>query len=64
MASHPHVGAMSVPISDSSRYGSGINGIDFDVAPEAATAIILGLAPGEIDEDGLASWIRDTLPTT
>src|SRR3977135_1642214 len=24
MASHPHVGAMSVPISDSSRYGSGI----------------------------------------
>jgi death-on-curing protein len=42
----------------------GLNSIDFDVAPEAATAIILGLAPGEIDEDGLASWIRDTLPTT
>jgi death-on-curing protein len=29
-----------------------------------ATAIILGLAPGEIDEDGLARWIRDNLPTT
>jgi death on curing protein len=40
----------------------GLNGIDFDVAPEAATAIILGLAAGEIDEDGLARWIEDNMP--
>jgi death-on-curing protein len=41
----------------------GLNGIDFDVAPEAATAIIPGLAAGEIDEDGLARWIEDNMPT-
>jgi death-on-curing protein len=41
----------------------GLNGIDFDAPPEAATAIILGLAAGEIDEDGLARWIEDNMPT-
>jgi death-on-curing protein len=40
----------------------GLNGIDFDVLPEAATAIIVGLAAGEIDEDGLVRWIRDNWP--
>ena len=40
----------------------GLNGIDFDVPPEAATVMILGLAAGEIDEDGLTRWIRDNLP--
>ena len=40
----------------------GLNGVDFDVPPEAATAIILGMAVGEIDEDGLARWIADNLP--
>ncbi len=40
----------------------GLNGIDFDVPPEAATAIIVGLAAGEIHEDGLARWIRDNWP--
>jgi death-on-curing protein len=40
----------------------GLNGIDFDVSPEAATAIILGMAAGEIGEDGLARWIADNLP--
>jgi death on curing protein len=40
----------------------GLNGIDFDVPPEAATAMLLGLAAGEIDEDGLAHWIEDNLP--
>jgi death-on-curing protein len=40
----------------------GLNGIDFDVPPEAATAIILGMAAGEIDEDGLTRWIADNLP--
>jgi death on curing protein len=40
----------------------GLNGIDFDVPPEAATAIILGMAAGEIDEDGLARWIGDNHP--
>jgi len=40
----------------------GLNGIDFDVPPEAATAIIVGLAAGEIHEDGLVRWIRDNWP--
>jgi death-on-curing protein len=42
----------------------GLNGIDFDVAPEAATAIVLGVAAGEIKEDGLARWIGDNIPDT
>jgi death-on-curing protein len=40
----------------------GLNEIDFDVPPEEATAIILGLAAGEIGEDSLARWIRDNWP--
>lgn len=40
----------------------GLNGIDFDVPPEEATAMILGLAAGEIGEEGLARWIRENLP--
>jgi death-on-curing protein len=40
----------------------GLNGIDFDVPPEAATAVIFGMAAGEIGEDGLARWITDNLP--
>jgi death-on-curing protein len=40
----------------------GLNGIDFDVLPEEATAIILGLAAGEIPEEGLARWIEDNMP--
>lgn len=40
----------------------GLNGVDFDVPPEQATAMMLGLAAGEISEDGLAEWIRDNLP--
>jgi len=40
----------------------GLNEIEFDVAPENATAIILGLAAGEVSEDSLARWIRDDWP--
>ena len=40
----------------------GLNGIDLDVPPENATAIILELAAGRIDEDGLARWLRDNWP--
>ena len=40
----------------------GLNGIDFDVAPEQATAMILGLAAGEVSEESLARWIRDNWP--
>jgi death on curing protein len=40
----------------------GLNGIDFDVAPADATVMILNLAAGEVDKDGLARWIRDNLP--
>ena len=42
----------------------GLNGVDF-VAPEAqAAAAILALAAGEIDEAGLARWIKDNWPAT
>lgn len=40
----------------------GLNGIDFDVPPEQATAIILALAAGEVSEESLARWIRDNWP--
>jgi death-on-curing protein len=39
----------------------GLTGIDFDVAPEAATAMMLSLGAGEIGEDGLTRWIADSL---
>jgi death-on-curing protein len=40
----------------------GLNGIDFDVPPEEATVVILELASGQIEEDGVARWIRDNWP--
>jgi death-on-curing protein len=40
----------------------GLNGIDFDVPPEQATASILGLAAGEVSEESFARWISDNLP--
>lgn len=40
----------------------GLNDIDFLVAPESATAMILALAAGEVNEDGLTRWIRDNWP--
>jgi death-on-curing protein len=40
----------------------GLNGIDFLAPPESATAIILALAAGEVDEEGLTRWIRDNWP--
>jgi death-on-curing protein len=40
----------------------GLNGIEFDVPPEDATAIIIGLAAGEVSEESLARWIRDNWP--
>ncbi|MGD9925494.1 MAG: type II toxin-antitoxin system death-on-curing family toxin [Pseudorhodoplanes sp.] len=42
----------------------GLNGIDFDVPPAAATAMILSLAAGEVAEEGLTRWIRDNWPAT
>jgi death-on-curing protein len=41
----------------------GLNGVDFDVPPEQATAMILGVAAGEVSEESLARWIRDNWPT-
>ena len=41
----------------------GLNGIDFDVPPAAATAMILSLAAGEVAEEGLTRWIRDNWPS-
>jgi death-on-curing protein len=39
----------------------GLNGIAYKVAPAEATAAILGLAAGEIDEPAFAHWVRDHL---
>lgn len=41
----------------------GLNGIDFKVRPEEATASILALAASEVDEETFAHWVRDHLPT-
>jgi death on curing protein len=40
----------------------GLNGVDFLVPPESATAMILALAAGEVNEEGLTRWIRDNWP--
>jgi death-on-curing protein len=40
----------------------GVNGIDFTVSEADAAAIILALAAGEVDEEGLTRWIRDNWP--
>jgi death-on-curing protein len=37
----------------------GLNGFDLDAPREQATAMILGLAAGEIAEEALARWIAD-----
>ena len=39
-----------------------LNGVPFAPDETQATAIILGLAAGEIDEAGLSRWIRDNWP--
>lgn len=39
-----------------------LNAIPFQPDPAEATAVILGLAAGEIDEAGLTRWIRDNWP--
>ena len=37
----------------------GLNGLDLDAPQEAATAMMLSLAAGELGENGLARWIAD-----
>jgi death-on-curing protein len=39
----------------------GLNRLDLNAPQEEATAIVLGLAAGEIAEDALARWIADHL---
>jgi death-on-curing protein len=39
------------------------NGIEFSPDPAHATAIILALAAGEVNEEGLTRWIRDNWPS-
>nr|WP_279292466.1 type II toxin-antitoxin system death-on-curing family toxin [Methylobacterium goesingense] len=41
----------------------GLNGIDFLVDEAEAVVMIRGLSAGEIEEAGLARWIRDNWPT-
>jgi death on curing protein len=40
----------------------GLNDIDFVADNAEAVVIILGLAAGEIEEEGLARWIQDNWP--
>ncbi len=39
----------------------GLNGLAFRPSLADATAAMLALAAGELDEDGLARWIRDNI---
>ncbi|MBU1212521.1 MAG: type II toxin-antitoxin system death-on-curing family toxin [Alphaproteobacteria bacterium] len=39
----------------------GLNDLDFAAPESEAVVMILGLAAGEIEEEGLARWISDTL---
>jgi death-on-curing protein len=39
----------------------GLNGLDLEVPEEEAVVMMLALAAGEIDEDGLTQWIGDKL---
>jgi death-on-curing protein len=39
----------------------GLNGVDFDVPEPEVVVMMLALAAGEVDEDGLALWIADKL---
>jgi len=41
-----------------------LNGVRFAPDPGLATAAIMDLAAGAIDEAGLARWIRDNWPST
>lgn len=40
----------------------GLNDVDFIVDEAEAVVMIRGLAAGEVDESGLARWIRDNWP--
>lgn len=39
----------------------GLNELELEASDAEAVVMILGLATGEIEEEGLASWIRDRL---
>ncbi|MEJ1160975.1 type II toxin-antitoxin system death-on-curing family toxin [Prosthecomicrobium sp. N25] len=39
----------------------GLNGVDFRVPEPEAVVVILSLAAGTMDEEGLARWIRDRI---
>jgi death-on-curing protein len=41
-----------------------LNDVAFAPPPAQATAVMLSLAAGEIDEEGLSRWIRDNWPET
>jgi death-on-curing protein len=41
----------------------GLNGLDLDAPPPETTAMILGMAAGEISEDTLARWISGNVKT-
>jgi death-on-curing protein len=42
----------------------GLNGVEFDVPEPEAVVMMLALAAGEVDEEGLALWIAEKLRST
>ncbi|HSD93537.1 MAG TPA: type II toxin-antitoxin system death-on-curing family toxin [Methyloceanibacter sp.] len=42
----------------------GLNDIEFVVPEAEAVVMMFAVAAGEVDEEGLARWIRDNLPGT
>jgi death on curing protein len=40
----------------------GLNNIDFVVPESEAVVMMQAIAAGEVDEEGLARWIRDNWP--
>jgi death-on-curing protein len=42
----------------------GLNGVEFDVPEPEAVVMMLAVAAGEVDEEGLALWIADKLRST
>ena len=44
-------------------FGFRVNGVDFIVPEAEAAAIIIALAAGEANEEGLTRWIRDNWPS-
>ncbi|HRY05581.1 MAG TPA: type II toxin-antitoxin system death-on-curing family toxin [Hyphomicrobiaceae bacterium] len=70
-AAYAHGVAKNPPLVDGNKRAAllslvtflGLNDIDFVASEAEAVVMILGLASGEIEEEGLTRWIRDNWPS-